>query len=109
MFIIVTKYLIPKGFRGLTIFPFVFAKNQMDLENEFFINHERIHLRQQLEMLVIPFFLWYLIEFLLRIVQFRNFDVAYLNISFEKEAYTKEKNLDYLNKRRFWGFLEFII
>lgn len=56
MFLIVAKYLIPKGYRGLTVFPFVFVKNSLDKENPVFRNHERIHLRQQLEMLVIPFF-----------------------------------------------------
>ena len=55
MFLIVTKYLIPKGYRGLAVFPFVFVKYSVDKENPPFVNHERIHLRQQLELLVIPF------------------------------------------------------
>ncbi len=57
MFLIVTKYLIPKGYRGLAVFPFVFVKYSVDKENPLFVNHERIHLRQQLELLVIPFLL----------------------------------------------------
>ena len=50
MFLIVTKYLIPKGYRGLAVFPFVFVKQALDKKNEVFVNHERIHLRQQLEL-----------------------------------------------------------
>ncbi len=71
MFLVVTKYLIPKGYRGLTVFPFVFVKHRVDKVNDVFVNHERIHLRQQLEMLVIPFLIWYPLEFFVRLMQFK--------------------------------------
>lgn len=108
MFLIVTKYLLPKGYRGLTFFPFVFVKHRLDKENVFFINHERIHIRQQLELLVLPFLIWYFFEFCLRWIYYRNWDLAYKNISFEREAYANEKKLDYLKLRSFWGFLKYI-
>jgi hypothetical protein len=108
MFLIVTKYLIPKGYRGLAFFPFVFVKYRLDKENAVFVNHERIHMRQQLEMLVIPFFIWYIIEFLIRLGQFKKWSLAYRNISFEREAYANEKNMDYLKNRSFWMFLKYV-
>lgn len=108
MFLIVAKYLIPKNYRGLSIFPFVIVKYRVDKENLVFINHELIHLRQQIEMLFFPFFIWYIVEFLLRYIQYKNWNVAYRNISFEREAYANEKNLDYLKDRTFWGFLKYI-
>lgn len=108
MFLIVTKYLIPKGYRGLAIYPFVFVKYSLDIENPVFVNHERIHLRQQLELLIIPFFVLYFLEFLVRLIQYGNRDLAYRNISFEREAYANEKDLDYLKQRSFWNFLNFI-
>ena len=108
MFLIVTKYLIPKGYRGLTVFPFVFVKYGLDKENSVFVNHERIHLRQQLELLIIPFFIWYFLEYLLRLIQYKNFDLAYRNISFEREAYANEKDLNYLKKGSFWKFFKYI-
>nr|WP_315147881.1 hypothetical protein [uncultured Flavobacterium sp.] len=107
MFLIVTKYLIPKGYRGLTVFPFVFVKHRVDKENVVFINHERIHLRQQLELLIFPFMLWYFIEFIIRFIQFKKWTLAYRNISFEREAYAKEKDLDYLKGRSFWKFIKY--
>jgi hypothetical protein len=106
MFLIVTKYLIPKGYRGLAAFPFVFVKHRVDKENLVFVNHEKIHLRQQLELLVIPFFIWYFMEYLVRLVQYKNTDLAYRNISFEREAYANELNLDYLKNRSFLRFLK---
>ena len=108
MFLIVTKYLIPKGFRGLTLFPFVFLKHSLDKENPVFLNHERIHLRQQLELLIIPFFIWYFTEFMVRFIQYGNMDLAYRNISFEREAYAKEKDFSYMKNRGLWSFLKFI-
>jgi len=108
MFLIVTKYLIPKGYNGLAVFPFVLVKHSLDKENAIFVNHERIHLRQQLEMLIFPFFIWYFFEFLFRFMQLRKGSLAYRNISFEREAYAKEKDIDYLNRRPFFGFLKYI-
>ena len=106
--IVISKYLVPKGYRGLTTFPFVFLRNKSLKGNPELINHENIHLRQQLELLIIPFYLWYTTEFLIRYVQYKKWYLAYMNISFEREAYTKEKDLLYLKKRPFWGFLKYL-
>jgi hypothetical protein len=108
MILIVSKYLIPKGYRGLTLFPFVFLKCQNDKEDKVLLNHERIHLRQQLELLILPFFIWYGMEFLIRLLIHRNKYLAYKSISFEKEAYANEKDLNYLKQRSFWDFLKYM-
>ena len=108
MFLIVNKYLVPKGYRGLAVFPFVFVKYRADKENMVFLNHEKIHFRQQLELLVVLFFIWYFIEYLFRLIQYKNADLAYRNISFEREAYANELNLAYLRKRSFLRFLNYL-
>ncbi|MBS7252417.1 hypothetical protein [Flavobacterium branchiicola] len=108
MFLIVAKYLIPKGYRGMAVFPFVVMKYGFDKTNGTFVNHEKIHLRQQLELLVIPFFVLYFAEFLLRLIQYKNKDLAYRNISFEREAYANETNLNYLKNRSFFQFLQYL-
>lgn len=108
MFVLVIKYLTPKGFRGLTLYPFVFLKDKSDKENVVLLNHERIHIRQQIELLVLPFLVWYILEYLVRLLQFRDRNLAYRNISFEREAYQNEKNLDYLKQRSFWSFINYL-
>ncbi len=108
MLLIVSKYLIPKGYRGLTLFPFVIIRDFLDKENKVLLNHEKIHIRQQLELLIVPFFVLYFLEFLLRLIQFKDRNKAYRNISFEREAYANEKDLDYLKKRPFWKFRNYI-
>lgn len=109
MIVIVFKYLIPKRFRGFTFFPFVFLKNKVDKEDVVMLNHEKIHLRQQLELLVIPFLLVYILEFLFLWFRYKKFNSAYRNISFEREAYLNEKDLDYLKQRSFWRFMKYYI
>lgn len=108
MFIIVFSGLFAKDFRGLAIFPFIFLRDKKLKENLIVINHEKIHLRQQLELFWIFFFLWYGIEFLVRWIQFKNAITAYRNISFEREAYTNEADLNYLKNRKFWSFAKYI-
>jgi len=108
MFLIVAKYLIPKGYRGMAVFPFVIVKYDLDKNNPVFVNHEKIHLRQQLELLILPFYIFYVLEYIIRLIQYKNKDVAYRNISFEREAYANETDLDYLKNRSFFGFLNYI-
>lgn len=108
MILIVYKYLTPRGFRGVTFFPFVILANGDDASNKVFINHEKVHLRQQLELLILPFYVWYGIEFLIRWIIYKDKNIAYKNISFEREAYENEKDLNYLKQRSFWRFLRFI-
>lgn len=106
--ILISKYLVPRGYVGMTLFPFVILKKKSLKEDRFLINHENIHLKQQIELLVVPFFLWYGIEFLVRLIRYKNWQLAYRNISFEREAYANEHHLEYLRSRRFWGFLGYL-
>ena len=108
MFVIVSRYLIPKGFRGITLFPFVIVSEKDLKQNSVMINHEKIHIRHQLELLILPFFIWYGIEFLVRLIIYRDRNEAYRNISFEREAYANEKDLNYLKQRSFWRFLNYL-
>ena len=108
MLIIVSKYLIPKGFSGFTFLPFIFLKIKEDRLNWVLLNHERIHICQQLEMLVFPFFVWYFLEFLIRLVLYRNWKKAYYNISFEREAYLNDNDSNYLTNRRLYGFFKYV-
>jgi hypothetical protein len=100
--ILISKYIVRKGCLGITLFPFVFL-NSFDLqENAPLVNHKKIHLRQQLELLILPFYCIYIIEFFERLTQYRNWCLAYKNISFEREAYCNEHDMSYLKSRKFW-------
>lgn len=103
-----TNLLSGKRAAAITLFPFILLLNKAQKQDTVLINHERIHLAQALELLVLPFYILYLSEFLLRYLYFRDFKKAYLNISFEREAYQHEADLQYLKYRGFWAFLNYI-
>jgi len=109
MIVVVNKYLLAKGFKGVSLWPFVILKHKALAKESVFMNHERIHLSQQIEMLILPFYLWYSLEFLLRLVQFKNVYLAYKNISFEREAYANESDLNYFRKRHLWNFTDYLV
>jgi len=104
--ILISKYIVPRGYVGITIFPFIFLKYKALKGKAILINHEKIHLKQQIELLIIPFFIIYTVEFLWRLIQYKKWNLAYRNMSFEREAYKNEKDLDYLKSRSFWMFLK---
>ncbi len=106
--ILVLSLILPKRFVGITIWPFIFVKSKELRKNHKLVNHERIHLRQQRELLVVPFYLWYITEYLIRLLVCRNRIKAYKSICFEREAYTNENDNRYLKKRRFWTFLRYL-
>jgi len=106
--IVVSKYIVPKGYVGITLFPFIVLRDKHLKQDKCLLNHERIHLRQQLELLVLPFFIWYGLEFMIRLLQYRNRYLAYKNISFEREAYSNETDLEYLQSRSVFRFAKYL-
>lgn len=105
--IIFNKYIPFKGFSAMAFVWWVFARKDTNITTTT-IRHEQIHLCQQKEMLVVFFFLWYGIEWFVRLIQYRNTITAYKNISFEREAYANQTKVDYLDTRKHFAFINFI-
>lgn len=93
--------------RGITIFPFIFV-NDNEQGNEVLLNHERIHIRQQVELLFVGFVLLYFFSFLVNYLKYKNFDNAYRNIFFEQEAYSNQTRLDYLDNRKIFSHMKYM-
>lgn len=90
-----------KQVTAMALWPFVIFRNQNCRNDKFILNHELIHHRQQIELLIIPFYIWYFIEYWTAMFRcgFKH-HTAYMSISFEKEAYAHERDLTYLKKRK---------
>ena len=96
-----------RGYKAMTLLCFIFVRNGFELSDED-IRHESIHWEQQKEMFILPFFLWYLIEFIVNLFKFNDWSKAYRNISFESEAYDFEKEKDYLALRKRFAWFNYL-
>jgi hypothetical protein len=103
VFPLLFKLLPGKEFRAMAFWPFIFVKEKILIYDSIIMNHEKIHLAQQKELLVLPFYLLYFSEFILYRLSMKNYEQAYLKISFEQEAYKFDKDLTYLKKRKLWA------
>lgn len=93
---------------GLSLWPFIILKDNTLKEDIVLINHEKIHLKQQLELLILPFYIIYITEWVLRSVYYLDTYRAYQNLSFEREAYANERNLNYPDERKLFSFIKYL-
>lgn len=103
-----SKHFPPKGFLAINLFGIIIGRKEYGGLSKRELNHEKIHTYQMVEMLGVFFYLFYFFEWLVRWVQYRNRLTAYYNISFEREAYINDKNLDYLKKRKCFAFTNYL-
>ena len=97
------KHLLPRHVSAIALWPFILFRHKEHKSNLRIINHEKIHLKQQLELLILPFYLIYITEYLVRLIQTKNHDKAYRAICFEQEAYTHDNDFNYLKTSRLYA------
>ena len=107
---LVYNNIIPfKGYLAMCIFPFIFVRKDARAIKTTDINHETMHGKQQIEMLWVLFFVWYGIEWFVRLVAYSfDFHLAYKNISFEQEAYLNENDLSYPYERKLYSWVRYL-
>ena len=105
MRIVIVKKLFG-SYIGFTFYPFIFVvKGKHSLK---LMRHEYIHAMQQKEMLVIPFYIVYLLNYIFNLVYYRlDIKRAYRNICFEREAYENEYDANYLKYRKKWSWTKY--
>lgn len=130
---VIYNNIIPlKGFQAITILPFIFARKSAKWLKDYALNHESIHLRQQLEVLILSAFIialliclfdlswwwmlvsllvyyaWYGTEWLVRLAIYKDKNKAYCNIAVEQEAYNNQYDFTYLDNRKAFAWVRFI-
>lgn len=108
MKIFYTKHFPSKGYAAINLFGLIFARKESSPLSERTIRHEATHTAQMKELFYLVFYLWYGIEWIIRLIQYRNTDKAYRNISFEREAYANECYYPYLKRRKRYAFLKYL-
>lgn len=122
--------IIPFGsFKALNLFGILFYKGTKPSKKV--VRHESIHTYQIIEVMlsflpislfigivtkiwigillfIFSYYLLYFIEYFIRMFMYHTLREAYRNISFEREAYNNEKDLEYLKNRKFFSWLKYI-
>jgi len=70
------------------------------------INHESTHWKQQLEMLIIFFYLWYFIEWIIKLITPPM--GAYKDLCFEREANDHESDSEYNKIRKLYAWWKYM-
>lgn len=106
MKVIYNDILPVKGFQAINLFGVIFARKEYKELTKRVLNHEAIHTAQMKELLYIPFYILYGIEYLINLIKYRDRHTAYKNISFEREAYRYERQLNYTDGRQHFAQYE---
>lgn len=104
MKVIYNKIIPFKQFKCINLFGLLFVRKGCFMSEKDF-NHEAIHTAQMKEMLYVFFYIWYFVEWIIRLFCKGN---AYRNLGFEKEAYSNDDNLSYLDIRPMFSWWKYL-
>ena len=99
---VVLSYLAPITIGAITIGPLVFSRGEM---SDITKNHESIHWQQYIETGILGFIILYYSFYFWNLLRYRDGELAYYMIPFEKEAYDNDDNLEYLTTRKRYSWL----
>ena len=99
---LIKRHPMGRKFLAICLFGLIFSVRPLNRKE---LNHELIHAAQQRELLFLPFFVWYGLEWLILLIKYRDSLKAYQHIRFEKEAYRHQADFSYLEHRKLFGFL----
>lgn len=98
MKVVYNKVIPFKGYKCVNLFGVLFVRDGCTMSSTDY-NHEAIHTAQMKELLYVPFYLLYVLEWLWHLARLRDTKAAYRATSFEREAYAYQSDADYLNRR----------
>ena len=81
------KYDKSKGllfFMNICAIMFTRSEDYIKRMSQATVTHEKTHTKQMLEMGIVFFYLWYVIEWFIKLIANGNAHTAYRNISFER-------------------------
>ena len=70
--------------------------------------HETIHYRQQLELLFVFQWVLYGLFHVIGLIRYRDGQSAYYENPFEREAYDNDDDIDYLEERKHFSWVDYI-
>ena len=110
-----SKILPVKGYHAITLFDHMIIRNEFkDIPvKRQYVNHESIHAAQARDFGIgfcgyFIFYLWYLIEWIFKLPSWLFGGKPYYSVSFEQEAYNREFDYDYLDKRKRFEWIKYV-
>lgn len=97
----IRRHPFGRNFLAINMFGVIFTRDDLSPVE---LNHELIHTAQQRELLYLPFYLWYVVEWAVLCVKCCDRMKAYFNIRFEQEAYRHQSDLNYLKHRKHYRY-----
>lgn len=107
MKVIQNKFIPFPGYSYINLFGLLFTRNKNKISEKDY-NHEKIHLKQMQEMLWVPYYLWYCIEYLLIRLFHKKQGDAYHDVSFEEEAHNNELDFEYTKNRKHYAWCKYV-
>lgn len=101
------NFIPPKGYKAITILNIIFIRKGCTM-SAVDINHESIHWAQEKELLIVGFYLLYVLEFFFRFIKIHSWHEAYRSISFERECYENEMDMNYTRKRKRFKWISYL-
>lgn len=110
-----SKIIPVKGYHAITLFDHMIIRNEFrdfPVKKEY-VNHESIHAAQARDFGLgfcgyFIFYLWYLLEWILKLPCWLFGGKPYYSISFEQEAYNREFDYDYLEHRKRFAWIKYV-
>lgn len=107
---IYSKLIPAKGYISILILWWMVIREEYRDSAPWFAEiHETIHLRQELEMGIILFYVWFVVEFLIKLMITLSWSRAYRSVAFEQEAYRNQLEKSYLERRPAFAWLRFVL
>jgi hypothetical protein len=104
------KIMVSQPVGALALFPFIVVRDTKILQNDEYIRHESIHLRQYVETLLVGILIIGLFQYLYAyFILGKSRLQSYYFMSHEQEAHQNDEDKDYLKKRKFLAFYKYLL
>lgn len=102
----INKLLPFKGSKYFNFFGIMVTriKNVLEKFTDMAARHEGTYTIQMLEVGILPYYPLYVLEFLIKLVIYRNWNTAYKAVSFEREARMAQYEVDYYESRKVFQY-----
>ena len=108
MKIVRTRFIPFEGFAAMNLFGFLLVRRDYDIKriDDVTINHERIHTEQMKELCYVFYYIFYVLEWLIKSILLLSTDKGYKALASEREAYVNQADFDYIGNRKRWRWMK---